>query len=100
MPFRKFLDLSTAHLSPAARDILDAQGDIDGVPVLSVDPHGGPAGEYGWWLWAGTERKDKIMRDVPGELIRVMDYAVANGCDWICFDRDGDEHSDLPTWDW
>ena len=45
MQFRKFLYLSTAHLSPAARDILDAQGDIDGVPVLSVDPHGGPAGE-------------------------------------------------------
>jgi hypothetical protein len=95
MAVRKFLELSTAHLSPAARKLLEAEG---GDVNLSVSPHGGSRGLYGWWLWAGSDRSD--MEGVPEELIRVMDYALAQECEWICFDCDAEAITDLPTWEW
>lgn len=92
---RKFLDISTAHLSPEARKLLEADG---GDVNLSLDPHGGPSGLYGWWLWAGSDRND--MEGVPADLIAIMDYAVAHDCDWICFDCDAEEIDGLPLFEW
>jgi hypothetical protein len=97
---RKFLDVSTAHLSIAARELLEN----DGGAYLSVDPHGGREGSYGWWVWAGTETAilDCGLEhgEVPADMLAIIEYAQKRGCDWICFDCDAGEIEDLPTFDW
>jgi hypothetical protein len=93
MTIRRFLDLSTAHLSAEARDALESER------RLCVDPHGGVAGIYGWWLWAGADRTRLATEGIPADLIAIIDFAIECGCDWICFDRGGAEIGGLPVFE-
>ena len=93
MTVRKFLDLSTAHLSAEARRALAEER------CICVDPHGGAEGVYGWWLWAGADRGSLAADGVPADLVAIMDFAAARGCDWICFDRNGAEIDELPAFE-
>jgi len=83
-PLRLFLDCSTAHLSPAARDYID-RADV----IASSTP-------YGWFVWASEEPGE----DVPPDLAAIMAHARSLGADYIHFDRDADEIDELPVFDW
>lgn len=91
---RKFLDLSTAHITAKTRDLFNNGGCSDDyVRYALVDLHG----EYGWWVYAEPVCSDYRL---PDDLDRVMRYARDNGCDWILFDCDAAEVDDLPTYKW
>ncbi|SMC35291.1 hypothetical protein [Novosphingobium sp. B1] len=83
-PLRLFLDCSTAHLSPDARDYVD-RTDV----IASSTP-------YGWFVWASEEPGE----DVPDDLAAIMAHARSLGAEYINFDRDADEIGDLPVFDW
>ena len=92
----KMLDLSTAHLP---RRVLDTDGD----GITACHPK-----SYGLFLWVpsddGSFDPDPCGDGEPeGDndpaVIEVRAYARALGCDWILFDADADETTDLPTYD-
>ena len=83
-PLRLFLDCSTAHLSPAAREFLDF-----GDGIVSSTP-------YGWFVYASEEPEEKV----PADLRAVMSYARSLSAEYVNFDCDASEIADLPTFDW
>lgn len=87
---RKFLDLSTAHLTQATRDILD---DKHRRPSPTY-PH--PEG-YGWFVWVPTDSLDTLV-DCPDDLKACYLAARKRHCDYILFDCDAPEVDFLPTY--
>lgn len=79
---KRLLILSTAHIAPAQRENMTSIADDI---------------EYGWLMWAYDERSSD---DIGDELWAACEYARANGCDYIMFDRDADAIDDLPKFDW
>lgn len=90
---RRFLDLSTAHISKATNDALGQPGTIDTIYTPT---------EYGFWIYVPTEiEPDEIQRRrIPDDLERLMRYARARDCDYILLDRDGLEEEGLPVFAW
>ena len=82
-PIRRFLDLSTGHLTAETRMLLDLiceeqkRGDI--TSWASCTP-------FGWFLWAHDEESD--LSEFPADLQACMRKAQEVGCDYILFDRD------------
>lgn len=91
MDIRQFLILSTAHVSPETGKMLDETEPKDW-PVC-----GGPWTTYGWFMWCHEE---DLEGNIPPELTMVFDYARSKGCNYVLFDRDGDQNDDLPQFDW
>lgn len=92
----KMLDLSTAHLP---RRVLDMDG--EGITACHPKP-------YGLFLWVPSD-DGAFDPDPDGDgdpdgdndpaVLEVRAYARALGCDWILFDADADETTDLATYD-
>lgn len=91
---RRFLVLSTAHVSEATAKRLD------GSPVADWPCLGGPYGEYGWFLYAHDENAGVGKDRIPDDLFAVMTYVRKQGYDYLLLDCDGDEVADLPCFDW
>lgn len=94
------LDCSTGHID-AADDLelrwLAAQG---GGVGLRVVPH-----EYGYFLCptAGDGAEAQVARQqhrLSPAFWSVIDEAQRLGCRWVNLDRDGEELSGLPKFDW
>lgn len=79
----KYLDLSTGHL--LRRTIEDV-----GQPYMIAEY------EYGAFFYVPEE----VEPDTPEDLVRVLDYARANGCTLIRLDSDGGIIEDLPYYEW
>lgn len=88
---RNFLDLSTAHLSPSTREWLDRIAEDQNNLSHWVAPT-----PYGWFLYCDEENADD---SIPADLFACMTYARTNGADYILFDRDADQLTDLPTFE-
>src|SRR3546814_3688167 len=86
---RSFLDCSTAHLSPAARDHLDMVA-ASRSEMVAATP-------YGWFLWAGQDAVDDRMPDTP---TAILAYARTLAADSVLFDADAPFSPALPTYDW
>lgn len=86
---RKFLTLSTAHVTDDTRRILD-ETKVSDWPVF------GFRGAYGWVVYAHDESDWEIPQDLWG----VCEYARKNDCDYIMFDADADIIDDLPHYEW
>jgi hypothetical protein len=76
MTIKTFLDISTAHVSPAARDHL-----------IRI----GSSTEGGWFTSA------VIDDDTPNDLRAVFAYALSLGCQYVLFDMDADQIDQLPV---
>ena len=87
---RKFLTLSTAHVTNETRLILD-ETPIKDWPVFGFN------GVFGWVIYVHEEQEDL---EIPQELWAVFDYARKNGCDYVMFDADADMIDDLPHFEW
>src|SRR3546814_14513139 len=72
---RSFLDCSTAHLSPAARDHLDMVA-ASRSEMVAATP-------YGWFLWAGQDGVDDRM---PDTLTAILAYARTIAPDYVLFE--------------
>lgn len=82
---RRFLDLSTAHLSPSAVDAL-------------MSPSG-PANyktDFGWFVYVPDDCAD-YEPPLPADLMVIFNHARRHHCAYILFDRDAPQDFDLPV---
>lgn len=94
MSVRKFLDLSTGHLSPRDREQLTqalAQGTRNAPGNCLV-------GSYGWMIYAEEEPDPFTWREVPG-LAALLARARELDCDYVLLDADGPVDETLPFFD-
>lgn len=106
----RVLFLSTAHIQQATDTAIIEEALFDlrehgargkehpGMPATMLFPCG--SGFYGYLVWVDDDFKNmEISQDHP-DLVAVIEYAKANGCQWIRFDCDGPAVTDLPTYEW
>lgn len=88
MTVRKFLDLSTAHLTVATRNQLDRNSPV---PIWPSDEG------YGWLVWVPPSMEDlqAFSIKVPDDLAACLKLARRLGTDYILFDRDAPVRADL-----
>jgi hypothetical protein len=101
-----YLDLSTGNLTEqTCNEWLPMVMNTTSSNVIAY-----PKGEYGYFVHV-SEDLDELeddpsasteydFKDVPADLLGVLVYARAHGCQWVQFDRDGDVNEDLPHFDW
>ncbi len=82
MAIRKFLDLSTAHVTKETARLLDAK--------LCYAVNTGT----GWFIFVLPENPD------VADLAAVFDLARKSDCDYVLMDCDADVLEELPSWDW
>lgn len=87
---RKFLELSTGHLTVETRVYL----------TKSLAKGKGPiachATEHGWFYWVG--RDDEELAKLPAELQECTHFARQQECDYILFDIDIELIDGLPDY--
>lgn len=88
---RKFLILSTAHITKQTNEYLTK------THVSRWPFPGGPYGQDGWFFYAAPDNENET---IPADLFKVMEFARANGCFNVLLDCDGDTVEGLPTYDW
>ena len=81
---RKFLDCSTANLTPETMAPIEA-GQVGGSNTLLV--------EYGALVYASAH--DRTTALPPPDLEAAFAEARKQGCDYVLFDRDGEIHPQL-----
>lgn len=89
---RKFLDLSTAHLSREDTEALDSfaeEGSTKG-PLTSATP-------YGWFMYASEE--PEIDPDLTPNLLKIVEYARKHDCVYVLFDADAEVDEALPVFE-
>ena len=86
-PLRVFYDCSTAHLSPATRDFLEAQAERKD-ELIAATP-------YGWFLWADENPGDHF----PPELTAILRRARQLGAEYVLFDSDAPPNDEFPVFD-
>jgi hypothetical protein len=91
---RKFLDLSTAHLTAKTRHMLDTK----------VERFCCYHGEYGWFIWVPTEPEipeydEEVGDGYPADLIAAFHLARKMDCEYVMFDMDAEASDDLQTYD-
>lgn len=103
----KTLVLSTAHISKHTNDVLNAckpadldnENEFDKLPFRFIERH-----HYGYIIFLnqyikGDNDAKNELNKVP-ELHLIIDHALALGCTMVNLDRDADEISALPTFQW
>ncbi|TCU34093.1 hypothetical protein [Rhizobium azibense] len=102
---RKFLYLSTAHLTPAAKAWLSESATMN--HAVSYYGFGGGAlmstlgaTMTGWFIHAPKLPDDGGMDyGMPEDLFPIIRHAHANACHYILFDADADVIEGLPVFD-
>lgn len=87
---RRFLDLSTAHVTAATCAAACART----IPWANTTPT-----NHGFFAYAHEERSGEGFDDLWG----VLQFARAHGCDYVLFDCDASalpEGTGLPVWEW
>lgn len=86
------LVLSTAHITRETAKTLEVMG------CGQFGLVGFTKGEYGWIIHVSTEQPTD--ESAPDELDALIDHCRSLGINWLCLDRDGDEHPEFSTFDW
>ncbi len=87
---RSFMDLSTAHLSLSTREWLERCAIEDNYS------HWVASTPYGFFTYCDEENAED---SIPADAFACMTYARQHGADYILFDRDADQLTDLPTFE-
>lgn len=95
---RKVLDLSTAHLSPPARDWLDGRG-RETANRDSAAPTAWVASTPTGWLVYADESLYWVQDEVPLTVVACMSRARELGVEYILFDADAPTDEELPTYE-
>lgn len=96
---RKYLEASTAHITPEDSDKLAVLVCFGGAPSTVVG-HG-----YGYFVNVPFDEVDEVERQWTGaglsdSFILLLRYAREKDCYWIYLDADGDIIEELITYDW
>jgi hypothetical protein len=92
LPVDRFADVSTAHLSPEDRALLDRYIETEGADGLSC-----LVGPYGWLIYASPELR-AAEHASPG-LAAILAAAREQDCAYVLFDRDGLPIDGVQTYD-
>lgn len=92
MEISKMLTLSTGHIEPKTAKQLDNQS-IRGLIIYNKS-------EYGWFINLLSELIEEVKDLIPKDLLHVIHFALDQGCEWLCLDRDGAMLKELPVYDW
>ena len=87
----KMMTISTIHVSPETAHLLDDELTVTKWGLIVYEKSA-----YGWFINLGFDE----LFNVPLDLLHCINYALENGCSWLCLDRDGDVADDLLTYDW
>lgn len=94
----RFLDLSTAHVSPDTRRWLEAQalaGAVERGPTHTVAAY-----REGWFVHAPSSEELVTTRDkFPDDLLPILFRAAGIGAYYVRFDADGDRDERFPTYE-
>lgn len=83
------LAASTAHITQRTAEQLE----YNALPVVAYDKNG-----YGWFiLCVGFGDWEE---SIPEDLLQIMKFAGANGCDWLSLDAYAPIIEGLKTYDW
>lgn len=113
------LDLSVAHLSPAARTALDAasadalsrmqEGNAlpPGVALSARPAAPNTPGSalvvtptvHGWFCHCPVDHGDLEEAGVPADLLHIFAYARFHGAAYVLFDADADQDDALPSFE-
>ncbi len=91
----KMLVLSTSHVSKETSDSMATMQHESNW----VAPCWKPA-FYRAEGWMFQVPYDQDMSNVPVELARIFEFAMANWCHWVMLDGDGPIQDELQTFDW
>ena len=95
MTVRRFLDVSSGHLSAATWEWLDTIS-ADDTLRDPRNPHAGILGgrtRHGWFVWAS----DAPPATVPADLATLMRLARQRDCEYLLLDGDALPMEDLPA---
>jgi hypothetical protein len=81
------LTLSTAHITPETGEFLNDPADPFLVVYKKI--------QFGWFMCL-----NQSMPHLPKDLADIINFAKNNECTCICLDRDGEEVSQLPIYNW
>lgn len=93
---RKFLDLSTAHLTPATRDLIWSGWPCAPITTWLSDPPHDPASCF-VHVPDDLDDPDEHPENIPDDLMTCLRFARSLDCDRILFDRDGPTTDALPV---
>ncbi|CAB4892370.1 unannotated protein [freshwater metagenome] len=92
----RYLDTTTGHLP---------EGEATALRESTIEHIVADAYEYGWWVWVPPARvvdgdeREELRAEAPC-LLNLIDYARAQGCDYLRLDADGAAIDGLPTFQW
>jgi len=90
---RKFLDLSSKHLSAEGKDFLRSTTVRETARIV-------PCAETwaGWFMYA-EEGAELQLEVIPAHICIIMMHARKQGCEYVLFDQDGPEDPALPVFE-
>jgi hypothetical protein len=93
---RRFVTISTGHLSFASHHWMDAEG----VKAAAREPHAlwMASMQYGWFLYTGYDGGE-FEDGVPDDVVALVRWAKRHGFDFVLLDCDAELVKGLPTYD-
>lgn len=85
----KVLDISNAHIARSSRWWVSEAAMMDG--------------QYGWFLSVSRLDEDPDVADenkMPIEVRQILEWAVANSCDYVLIDQDGPHYAQFEEFEW
>lgn len=92
-PIRSFYDLSTAHVSPAARQWLELNAGANAMQRGGT-AHPVAAFMFGWMMWVPND-----LEGLHSDLLDACVEALRCGCNYMLFDADAEIIGTLPVWE-
>lgn len=96
MDISSMLTVSTSHISAATATKLDLSQETNGdIGIIYFNK-----GDYGWFIWLADYDDYYTDSRIPIDLLKVMKFAKAQNCCWLCLDCDGEVLDYLTVFDW
>ena len=94
MNITKMLTISTAHITRETEKKLRVESYSNNMCLSVYDKEG-----YGYWIYIDPYDKLMCKKNIPEDLLKCIELARQNDCQWLCLDWDAEEVSELPTYD-
>lgn len=95
LPIYKYLDISTAHITPETDTYLSKAARDKYNPLIVYKK------ERGYFVNVPDEDYlDDIEEFIPGDLAACLGFAAKHGCNWLVLDGDAEIIKELKTYEW
>lgn len=94
LPIYKYLDLSTAHITPETDRFLDRESQWQLSEVIVYNK------ERGYFVHVPKDLEKLKQMDIPKDLKACLRVAQKHGCNWLVLDGDAEIVEGLKTYEW